>query len=394
LRLGQILINLVSNAVKFTEQGKIIVSINPEKIEQHTICLKFSVQDSGIGMRPEQMANLFKSFSQGDSSTTRKYGGTGLGLMISRQLVELMGGHIWVESQLHKGSSFYFTVVLGIGTEQSYLIQRESVAPRTDFSGRCVLLVEDNEINREIAFELLSDLGVTVKMAENGEQAVERATIEKFDLIFMDIQMPEMDGLTATQLIRMNERLQDVPIIAMTAHAMSGDREKSLAAGMNDHITKPINSQKLAETLTYWLAGKTHKSTFIEVTPQEPLQTVRTDELPDSLPPFNIPAALERVRGRVKLLRKLLLLFHEQYSDAIPKLKNLLHEGQYEEAKRLVHTLKGVAMNLEVTELAEAAREVEQVLSENNLLNIENQINSLDSVLAVALKAVSSLEKN
>ncbi|MFA7239510.1 MAG: response regulator [Sulfuricellaceae bacterium] len=399
LRLGQILINLVSNAAKFTEQGEIIVAVTPEEIGQQTVRLRFSVQDTGIGMTPEQLSALFQSFSQADNSTTRKYGGAGLGLAICKQLSELMGGRIWVESAPGVGSTFSFTVTLGIvreapasparikfrelpvkrmlvvddsdnarkvlsemldthgfsvqavssgqealaalgaasrsgnpfdlvlmdwrmpgmdGIETSRRIKaddtlhpppailmvtgfgREEVmryandagldgflvkpvnestlidsivnifghpavpvhhGQRQDcvsaqLAGRRVLLVEDNTINRELATELLCDLGISVETAVNGIEAAARVTAEAFDLVLMDIQMPKMDGLTATRLIRADDRLRDLPIIAMTAHAMSGDREKSLAAGMNDHLTKPIDQEKLAETLNRWIVVK------------------------------------------------------------------------------------------------------------------------------------------
>ncbi|NOQ36908.1 MAG: transporter substrate-binding domain-containing protein, partial [Methylococcaceae bacterium] len=392
LRLGQILINLVSNAVKFTEKGKIIMSVNSEQGESKTISLRFSVQDSGIGMTLEQTENLFKPFSQADSSTTRKYGGTGLGLVISKQLVELMGGKIWVESEPNKGSTFSFTVNLEAACDKVSVIEHEIMTNTETITGKRILLVEDNEINREIAYALLENLGVIIEMAENGKQALQLTKTKVFDLILMDIQMPEMDGLCATRLIREDKRLRDLPIIAMTAHAMMGDFEKSLAAGMNDHITKPINSTVLLETLARHLVKKPTQATALETVPQAIIKPINNNELPDYLPPFDLPDALKRVKNNSVLLRKLLLMFAEKYVNNSLEIHDFIHSGNYEEARKIAHNIKGVSANLSANNLAQAAAAIEKACSNNELANIEQLMADFDEALNLALQAARTLK--
>ncbi len=387
LRLSQVLINIVSNAVKFTDKGRIVISVSLEKQLEEAVYLRFSIQDSGIGMSPEQIASVFKPFTQADTSTTRRYGGTGLGLVISKQLVELMNGRIWVESTLGKGCTFLFTVKLGICEQADLLVKKNVMTYTSHLAGRRILLVEDNEINRELALELLTNLELHVDIAENGQQGLERATYETFDLVFMDIQMPVMDGLTATRLIRKQAHLQNLPIIAMTAHAMAGDREKSLAAGMNDHITKPIDSQKLIEALVRWLPLQDKP-----LVKSKPLSSINTEELPDILPPFDIPAALNRVCGNAKLLRKLILMFYKAHADTLDQLNYLLAHGEEQEASRLIHTLKGVAGNLELTALYTAAFQLEQALRTQETSTLDTLISNLENTLNPALAAAASLD--
>ncbi|MEI7841130.1 MAG: response regulator [Methylococcaceae bacterium] len=288
LRLTQVLTNLVGNAVKFTEQGEVVVTVRPEWQTINNTRLIFSIQDTGIGMTAKQVANLFQSVMQFDHSIVQQYGDTGLGLVISKRLMELMNGTISAESTIGKGSQFTMSVELGVSTEscvearQRLMVMNKNVAanllnefsstfdPSNDvqplieqmevlphqpasLKGRQVLLVDDNEINQELMSELLTNLGIVVKIASNGQEAVDWVKAESFDLVLMDIQMPIMDGLTATTLIRADSQFADLPIIALTAHALESDKEKSLAAGLNDHINKPLDSQKLIETLHFWL---------------------------------------------------------------------------------------------------------------------------------------------
>ncbi len=258
LRLSQILTNLLTNAIKFTEAGFIRLGVEREAEDDDTVTLRFRVADTGIGLSPQVRGRLFLPFSQADSSTTRRYGGTGLGLVLCRKLVELMGGRIWCESEEDQGSVFFFTVRLGrAGAGET----SAAPAPRAAgtyrelaerLQGLRILLAEDNDLNQLVVKELLKKVGLDVAVAGNGREAVERLEREDFDLILMDVQMPEMDGLTATRLLRAQDRFRDLPIIAMTAHAMSGDREKSLAAGLDEHLTKPINPKELFACLVRW----------------------------------------------------------------------------------------------------------------------------------------------
>jgi two-component system CheB/CheR fusion protein len=260
-RLRQILFNLVGNAVKFTPQGKVVVRVRAESQTEENVCLYFSVIDTGIGIAVEQQRKIFEAFTQADGSTTRKFGGTGLGLSVSMRLVELMGGRLWVESEPGKGSTFHFTVqfaakkmlaTAGV-SELSERTKRETEAVRGAAEEKLrVLLVEDNLINQRLAVRLLEKLGHSSVVASNGREAlekIEQQEHEGFDLVLMDVQMPEMDGFEATAAIRERERGNvdgvHVPVIAMTAHTMKGDREDCLRAGMDDYISKPITREAL-----------------------------------------------------------------------------------------------------------------------------------------------------
>ena len=262
LRLEQVLLNLTNNAVKFTQAGSIVVHVALKELRGASATLLFEVKDTGIGLSPLQVANLFTPFSQADTSTTRKYGGTGLGLAISQSLVELMDGKIWCESELGEGSKFSFTATFGLASEHApsalhnhtgeAALDADAPLDLGALKGMRVLLAEDNPINQIIAIELLSGKGVEVKAAGTGKEAIEALEKESFDLVLMDIQMPEMDGLAATAHIRANPAYADLPIVAMTAHAMAGDREISIGSGMNDHLTKPIDPQLLYKALLRW----------------------------------------------------------------------------------------------------------------------------------------------
>ncbi len=260
LRLNQVLTNLLSNAVKFTAAGEIRLETKLVSRVRDEVELEFCVSDTGIGMSEAQVRELFTPFTQADTSTTRKYGGTGLGLAISKSLVTMMGGRIWCESQKGAGSKFVFTarfllplsVVTHIDPPET-----AAAAPAQIGLGYRILLAEDNEINQIVAEELLKLEGFDVVIADNGAQAVQTLMERKnFDLILMDIQMPEMDGIQATRVIRQHPEYDHIPIIAMTAHAMSGDREKSLEVGMVDHITKPIDPELMYQTIARWLPNK------------------------------------------------------------------------------------------------------------------------------------------
>ena len=254
LRLRQVLTNLISNAIKFTPQGKIMVNISRLELQtdKYRTQLFFEVSDTGIGMSKEQQENLFQAFSQGDSSITRRYGGSGLGLAISRSLVELMGGEIGVESKLLKGSTFHFSAWFGLAQKDVPTNTPQPVAPKDyQLQGMRTLLVEDVDINRKVASMMLAKAGVLTAEACDGQEALERleSAPEAFDVVLMDVQMPVMDGLSATRLIRQNPRLDGLPIIAMTAFAMKEDEKRCYDAGMNGYVSKPINPGELYSVL-------------------------------------------------------------------------------------------------------------------------------------------------
>ncbi len=257
-RTGQLLINYVSNAVKFTAHGHIAVAAEVLAEDADSLLARFTVRDSGIGLRPDEAERIFEAFEQADNSTTREHGGTGLGLAINRRLAALMGGETGVDSVAGRGSRFWFTARFGkpAGSaagpaEAPHLAADALLAER--HGGSRILLVEDNAINLEVALELLEDVGFCVDTATNGAQGVDLAQRNDYAAILMDIQMPVLDGLAATRLIRQQPNGRDLPILAMTANAYEEDRKACLAAGMNDHIGKPVDPDRLYDRLLHWL---------------------------------------------------------------------------------------------------------------------------------------------
>jgi PAS domain S-box-containing protein len=510
LRLGQVLTNLANNAVKFTEHGEIIVSIKLIEEKTKHVRLQFSVKDTGIGLTPEQTAKLFQSFSQADTSTTREYGGTGLGLTISKHLVEMMNGKIWVESVPGKGSDFIFTATFGKGTEEkkkqlvlskdlqhlrvlivddneaarlvlenalysfdlnvsmatsgaeaiskvekadasapfdlifmdwqmpemngirtaeiiknhstlkkipkiimltaygreevvrlaeekrldAFLVKPmnpsviletimevfgEKAAPKSSINrkdqtglddleairGARVLLVEDNEINQEVANELLGQAGLIVTIANNGQEGVETAMQSEFDCILMDIQMPVMDGYTASRTLRKDERFNSLPILAMTANAMKGDRERCIDAGMNDHISKPINPKELFSTLTKWITVKDGSKGKTSSLPIEKQSITKGSILP-KLPGIDVAGGLMRVNGNEKLYRKLLNSFYQNNKNTKLEIEKALELEDFELTRRLVHTIKGVSATIGANELAKVSQPLETKLQAGN----------------------------
>jgi signal transduction histidine kinase/ActR/RegA family two-component response regulator len=265
-RLSQVLVNLIANAIKFTERGEVIVSLQRPAQQDGAdgrCLLRFAVRDSGIGIAPDVQPRLFQPFAQADSSTTRKYGGTGLGLAICRQLIDLMGGEIGADSAPGQGSLFWFTVRLPRGEAQPIEAAASgraaaSAAPQAHVAR--ALLAEDNRVNREIGTAMLESLGCEVTVVGTGREALEEVFNNRYDIVFMDCQMPEMDGYQATRAIRLREgelgaqggEARRVPIVALTASAMTGDRERCLAAGMDDYVAKPFNKEQLREQIRKW----------------------------------------------------------------------------------------------------------------------------------------------
>ncbi len=261
-RLRQVLVNLVANAIKFTERGEVAVGVVPERVSAEEAILQVTVSDSGVGMSAEKCEEVFAAFTQAHGAGTGSCGGVGLGLAICRQLVELMGGRIWASSEVGRGTTFCFTVRLGRSSEAARVAKEESEvveeasevspeAPSRPHRGLRILLAEDQPVNQELACVLLSRRGHQVTAASNGREALALLAEEPFDLVLMDVQMPEMDGIKATSRIRQNEEGsgRHLPIVAMTAHAIKGDRERLLAAGMDDYVAKPIHPEELFKSI-------------------------------------------------------------------------------------------------------------------------------------------------
>jgi two-component system, sensor histidine kinase and response regulator len=524
LRLGQILTNLVNNAVKFTERGEIRLMA---ELAEHTgdkCQLKFSVQDTGLGMTKEQAAKLFQPFTQADMSTTRKHGGTGLGLTISRRLTELMGGQIWLESEAGKGSTFSFTVWLGIGEQKGsgkivpekleqlkVLVVDDNIAAReiiqeslrniverveavesgptaiaaikqmdsdqpfdivfmdwrmpgmdglqaarliksnetlqhqpaivlvTAFGreevreeaehlhldgfllkpvtksmlvdtlvnifaekveeeaasavesgkdakrlrGLRILLAEDNEINQQIAVELLQAVGATIDVANHGREAVDKLfkNGNAYDVVLMDLQMPEMDGYQATTKIRSDQRFAQLPIIAMTAHATTEERQRCLDAGMNDHVSKPIDPSLLYETLSrFYKHAESAQTVETEKPPAKPIQS--EDEIP-SVEGLDTKDGLTRVGGNQKLYLKLLRQFADQQASAPQLIAEALASNDFSTAERYAHTVKGVAGNLGAREIQQVAGTLEKSINSKAPADVlDDTLHKLESVLS------------
>ncbi|TXI75036.1 MAG: response regulator [Dechloromonas sp.] len=263
LRLQQVLLNLVGNAIKFTEKGKVTLAISERAGTAEALTLDFAVRDQGIGIAPEAQARIFNPFEQADGSTTRKFGGTGLGLPISSRLIRLMGGEIHLNSTLGVGSTFSFTITLPLARPQATLAPVNTEISgaeaerrlRSDFAGSRILVAEDDWVNQQVAIELLREvLGFTVDIAGDGSQAIERLQKGRYDLVLMDMQMPVMDGLEATRCIRAMPEYADLPIVAMTANAFAEDQALCLDAGMDDFLPKPVNADKLYVMVLKWLS--------------------------------------------------------------------------------------------------------------------------------------------
>ena len=384
LRLQQILINLVSNAIKFSERGSVLVRVEVAKKTADVCHLCFSVQDTGIGIAPENLDKIFTAFIQADSTITRQYGGTGLGLSISTALAKLMGGSLTAASMVGHGSTFSLTLPFRLemekAEENSQRDDEGSVADEKDtkqrlarnLAGARILLVEDNYLNRQIAVEILSKAKLTIDEAVNGLQAVAAVERGHYDAVLMDIQMPEMDGLTATEIIRRRFDRLHLPIIAMTAHAFDEHRKQCLDAGMNDFVSKPIDRQQLFAVLQRWIGPVGDEPGTLAV-PQNltPPALRPTESSGRKMGDANrLQTVLDRndgvnrLMGNHSLYLRLLRGFRQEYANAPTLLGTLLRQGQKEEeARRLVHTIKGVAANLGARALPDAALALEAALN-------------------------------
>ncbi len=520
LRLGQVLTNLTNNAIKFTETGEIIIATKVIQTDDRQVKLSFAVRDTGIGMTPQQIDNLFQPFTQADTSITREYGGTGLGLTICKRLVEMMKGDIAVRSKSGRGSVFTFTAVFGLpsqkiaksvilapdmkgmrvlvtddnaaarqilqeilesfsfkvtlcasgfealqeikdaqqpfdlvltdykmpamdGIETIKQIKKESTSAQTPiiimisaygreevrnraaragvdaflfkpiersllfdtiislFGERDeikprirpsddaeyakalaqirhahILLVEDNEINQQVAVELLEQADMVVTVAANGREALKAVRQAPYDLILMDLEMPKMDGYQASREIRRDDRNRDIPIVAMTAHSISGTREKCLDAGMNDHVSKPISPSELSAALVRWIKPGKRETVKPDGKAHESRQA---DALPDQLSGFDIKTALQRLGGNRKLLATLIVNFAKDYDQLDETLGQAFENGDLELIRRTAHTIKGLAGNIGAEDLAEAAKMLERdcvddLLDRDSLSHFETAI--------------------
>jgi len=391
VRIRQVLSNLIGNALKFTETGYIHIDLNVEEQNEKETSVRFSVSDTGIGISAEKQKAIFEKFTQADTSTTRKYGGTGLGLAISQQLVELMNGQIGIESQSGAGSTFWFRLTLPQVNEQkdvesfSHEIQVDS-ASESKLSAR-VLLVEDSETNQKVASQMLETLGCKVDIAANGLEALDKLAMASYDMIFMDCQMPVYDGYETTAEIRRREGGQaHTPIVAMTAHAMIGDREKCLAAGMDDYIAKPVKKDTLANMLKHWLKSETGKPNKTEnQSPKETAPSIETPGNIDSLD-FDPTVVLELLNGDIDAVQDIATTFMEVVQTDLEQLQEAVSSKNTVQIAQEAHKIKGSAANIGALTISETAQKIE-----NNPCEDGAQIDGLVYQLETDIKQLSRI---
>ncbi len=391
-RLRQALLNYASNALKFTDQGDIALrcKLIEEKNGEQDVLIRFEVQDTGIGIAAEKISELFQAFKQVDASTTRKYGGTGLGLAITQKLAEMMGGSVGVESQVGKGSLFWFTARLQKG-EQVVIdtVGNAEQEIRDRHVGARILLVEDDPINQEVAKVLLIEAGLTVDIASDGQQAVDKVRKNQYDLVLMDIQMPVMDGIEATQKIRLIPDKQALPILALTANIFEEYRHRCTEAGMNDFIGKPVDPIALFATMLKWLPKSTNISPLIFQsipTTISDSSTSNTDLYTrlSEIQGLDINRGMTSVRGKIDKYWPLLREFVQRHDDDMLTLKKQLSLHLIEEPNRIAHTLKGSAGTLGLVQIQTAAARLEAALSsgETNVAKLINEITEAQKILA------------
>jgi PAS domain S-box-containing protein len=383
-RLRQILVNLAENALKFTERGQISVQADRLNQSESGVLIRFAVLDTGIGISAAQQQRLFQKFTQVDASTTRRFGGSGLGLAICKQLVELMGGEIGVNSQPGAGSEFWFTVPLGLperpvsgAAATSGPVKFAPVdIPALKRSGARILVAEDNVVNQEVALNILRKLGARADGVADGAEAVEALKTLPYDLVLMDLHMPEMDGFEATRIIRDPESPvshHGVPIIALTASALRGDRELCLAAGMNDYITKPITPHSLVAALNAWLpseAGKARSNL-------SPHRVAAGTAEPD-LPVFDRKGLIARLMGDEDVVVKVVTRFLESMPSQMQSLRELLNAGNAANVERAAHGIKGAAANIGGERLRRAAFKIEEAANAGDLSSAKGHFTDME----------------
>jgi two-component system sensor histidine kinase/response regulator len=361
LRLGQVLINYTNNAIKFSDSGAILVRVMKIDESADDCLLRFEVRDNGIGLSPEEAGKLFQSFQQADTSITREYGGTGLGLAICKQLAQLMGGDVGVESEPGAGSNFWFTA--RVGKLDGELPLTDARQPRAlpllpALSGARILLVEDNAFNQQIALEMLEEAGCAVCVAQNGLEALDLLAKASFDCVLMDVQMPVMDGLHATRLIRLDPRLHGLRVLAMTATATSEDRERCMAAGMDDFISKPIQPALLCQAVARWLPARASEPPAPAPEPAATgFRTILAGD-PDVIDLTILAKLLSYDQDKV---RKFAFKFLQTTQAGFDEMDSALAAGNVMRVRELGHRIKSAARTVGAIGMADICQRLEHL---------------------------------
>ncbi len=395
-RLRQVLTNLVGNAIKFTKEGEVVIRVATTEHAHNKVKLHVSIRDTGIGISQEDRQRLFKPFSQADGSTTRKYGGTGLGLAISKELVSLMGGRLACESEPEKGSNFSFTVDFKVSPETERIgdhhrnVPEQAIEPaktaqdKQEFNLH-VLVAEDNLTNQYVAANMLRFFGCKVDIASNGNEAVEAVSKKPYDLIFMDCQMPVLDGYQATAAIRRLEKekslKKNIPVIALTANALEGDREKCLAAGMDDYLSKPFLKSQILAVLKSWSTTKAIKKELAvsdDLPDREPAKEGETD-----FASIDQRMLLEiqdlQIQGEPSILDKIITAYLEGSKVMISQLRESLAVNNIDILQKNAHSLKSSSANVGATKLSMMSKELEVNCKTNHLENAADLVTSIES---------------
>ena len=401
-RLRQVITNLIGNAIKFTEAGKVFVEVTQETNTDVDTILRFTIKDTGIGLPLDVRPRLFQPFTQADGSTTRKYGGTGLGLAISKQLVELMGGEIGFASEPGQGSTFWFTARMQqpLSADQSTLPPPSSLvttAALSDVDEQTrstvrILLVEDYVINQAVAIGQLEKLGYRADVVDDGFAALKALALDRYDLVLMDCQMPKLDGYDASAEIRRREAVsgdRHTPIIAMTANAMMGDREKCIAAGMDDYITKPIRAEDLQRVVEQWAS-----------LPMKKAETSLSTSAPETFPAVDKERLLDAVGKEGEIPRAFVELYRNQMAEELNRLNLAIRSGSAGEVTQVAHGCAGMNANCGMLAVVAPLRELERMGRAGNLDDAElkaDEVNvgleRIDLVLTTMLANETQIEK-
>ena len=387
LRIGQILLNYINNAIKFTASGFVEVRASLAESKERTCRILLEVSDSGIGLTDEQMSRLFGLFHQADASTTRKYGGTGLGLAISKQIAELMSGDVGVRSTYGVGSTFWATVEVGLpdeapDTAPAPMSDLPIIQPTLRFDGARILLAEDNLLNQQIAKEMLEDAGAVVTLANDGKEAIDRATSAPFDCILMDVRMPGIDGLQATEALRMLKTTADLPIIAMTANAMVEDREDCLRVGMNDFIPKPVNPEQFLQILGKWIQPSTSG-----VAPQEaerkvsaPANVETKEQAATGMKaPVDLAEIRRNIRGNAEQIRNLVSIFRQTGSKSLADAHAAFAVKDAAQLAQIGHRCKSSSRYMGAHDFADFMLDLETSAKQGDWARIEATLARLDA---------------